>query len=194
MQNIERKLTKENIDLLLHTYIDEVEKIGASIEGKKGQALLENLKRAKVNAGPYPEVTLFEAANRIMTDLVIYHGVKWLLENNVFPFFEYTVELGNEDNIGFDLIAANGKEKLVGEAFNVAPSFFQGKKSAMLKKLRNDGADANYKIIMVNHDAVPENYEPKNEVSVFYIIVNVWKSKAIVVPNVTLQRNAFSRR
>jgi hypothetical protein len=136
MKNSERTLTKDNIGDLLQKYANSVEEVGASIHGHTGRKLLESLKRGKVNAGPYPDVTLFEAANRIMTDLVIYTGVKWLLENETFPFTEYTVELGNEDKNGFDIKAASDSKVLIGEAFNVAPSFFQGKKAVMLKKLR----------------------------------------------------------
>ena len=188
MKNTGRKLTKSNVGGLLQSYADSVEKIGTSIQGQAGRTLLESLKRGKVGSGPYPDVTLFEAANRIMTDLVIYTGVKWLLENETFPFTEYTVELGNEDNNGFDIKAEANNKSLIGEAFNVAPSFFQGKKSAMLKKLKKDGK-ADYKIILVNHDAVPETYAPvKNEVGVYYVIVNVGTSSAKVVPNNALHR------
>lgn len=45
--------------------------------------------------------------------------------------------------------------QLVGEAFNVAPSFFQGKKRSALKKLREQRDKATYRIIMLNSDASP---------------------------------------
>lgn len=187
MTSSERKLTQSNVGELLQNYASSVENIGASIQGQTGRTLLENLKRGKVGAGPYPDVTLFEAANRIMTDLVIYTGVKWLLDNDIFPFTEYTVELGNEDNNGFDIRAEANSKTLIGEAFNVAPSFFQGKKSAMLKKLKKDG-EADYKIIMVNHDAVSESYAPaKEKAGVYFVIVNVGTASAKVVPNMALQ-------
>jgi hypothetical protein len=187
MTSSERKLTKSNVGELLKNYANSVETIGASIQGQTGRTLLESLKRGKVGVGPYPDVTLFEAANRIMTDLVIYTGVKWLLDNETFPFTEYTVELGNEDNNGFDIRAEATSKTLIGEAFNVAPSFFQGKKGAMLKKLKKNGK-ADYKIIMVNHDAVLESYAPaKEEAGVYYVIVNVGAASAKVVPNKALQ-------
>ncbi len=128
MQNPERTLTSDNIQKILDDYAEKIEEVGHSVQGHTGQSLLASIKRDKVNSGPYPNVTLFEAANRIMTDLVILHGVKWLLENEVFPFDAYTVEFGNENRNEFDLSAHNGTGgKLVGEAFNVAPSFFHGK-------------------------------------------------------------------
>ncbi len=182
MLDTERNLTKENIDKILEDYATTVEEIGHSVQGQKGHALLASIKRDKIDVGPYPHVTLFEAANRIMTDLVILHGVKWLLENEIFPFDSYTVEFGNENKNDFDLYASNSEgKKLIGEAFNVAQSFFQGKKSAMLKKLRKDDALADYKVVMVNHDAVSPNYSPKGN-NIYYVIVNVSDSCAKVLP------------
>lgn len=71
--------------------------------------------------GPYPGVTLFEAANRIMTDLVTLHGVAWLLKNKVFPFDSYAVGFGNENDLGFNIRAGGvDGETLVGEVSNVA--------------------------------------------------------------------------
>ncbi len=193
MQNTERSLTKENIQKILEDYAVKVEDIGHSVQGQKGHALLASIKRDKVNVGPYPHVTLFEAANRIMTDLVILHGVKWLLENETFPFDVYTVEFGNENKNDFDLIASNDEGKsLIGEAFNVAQSFFQGKKSAMLKKLRKDAAVADYKIVMINHDAISPSYSPQIEEGVYYIIVNVSESSAKVLPNKSNHSDAAS--
>ena len=68
-----------------------------------------------------------------MTDLVILKGVKWLLDRYAFPFDEYVVEYGNEDSNDHDITAIKGSKKLFGEAFNVAPSFFQGKKLRCLR-------------------------------------------------------------
>jgi hypothetical protein len=76
-----------------------------------------------------------------LSDLVILYGVKWLLDNNTFPFESYTVEYGNENKNGFDICATGNGKTLIGEAFNVAQSFFQTKKSTMLKKLAKSTAD-----------------------------------------------------
>ena len=194
MPHKERNLTKANVDNLLREYAASVEEVVASIQGLKGLALLESLKREKVKVGPYPHVTLFEAANRIMTDLVIYNGVKWLLDHDVFPFDSYIVEFGNEDKNGFDLKATSDNASLIGEAFNVAPSFFQGKKTSMLKKLRKDGVNADYRIIMVNHDAVADGYSPIVKPGEYYVFVNVSTALAVVVPNTSLQRTSLTGR
>ena len=134
---MERTLNRQNIDSVMQEYVSSIEGTRAVISGLTGVKLFQYLKRQQIGAGPYPHVTLFEAANRIMTDLVILRGVKWLLESQAFPFDEYVVEYGNEDSNDHDITAMKGDKKLLGEAFNIAPSFFQGKKASMLKKLRS---------------------------------------------------------
>jgi len=183
MKQRERTLTTKNVDRIIQEFVGSIKGIGISIKGKAGISLLEALKREKLKTGPYPDVTLFEAANRIMTDLVILHGIAWLLKEKIFPFDSYIVEFGNEDNNGFDITAKASGKTLVGEAFNVAPSFFQIKKSSMLKKLKQNGRNADYRIIMVNHDAVADGYVPKSEVGLYYIVVNVASGKAHIVSN-----------
>jgi len=179
--DLERTLTLHNVQALVKRYTKSIENIGVTIEGMKGLTLIQALKREKVGSGPYPKVTIFEAANRIMTDLVILHGVRWLLKNRTFPFDAYEVEFGNEDKNDFDLRASGNGRLLVGEAFNVAPSFYQGKKLPMLKKLRKETAD--YRVVMVNHDAVTQGYSPLLEDGLYYVFVNVAASTAKVVPN-----------
>jgi len=116
---------------------------------------------------------MFESANRILTDLVILTGVAGLLDDNSFPFSEYIVELGHEDNNGFDLMSTNENgTQLVGEAFNVAETFFQTKKGKALKKLRDSGGSAAVRVLMYNADAVDSNYRPKPEAGEVHVIVD----------------------
>lgn len=176
-------LTKKNVEAEIERRAKLIEEIGPSIRGLTGVALLESLKRDRIGVGPYPNVTLFEAANRIMSDLVILHGVKWLLDKNHFPFSAYRVQLGHENEGKFDIEADNGTQKLAGEAFNVASSFFQVKKSAMLGKLRREAPNHSFRIIMVNHDAVSEKYVPRVKAGEQYIFVNVGASSCEVAPN-----------
>jgi hypothetical protein len=180
MKQLEHTLTLKNADRILRKYVGSIEKIGKSIKGKAGLELLRALKREQLNFGPYPTVTLFEAANRIMTDLVILQGTVWLLKEKAFPFSSYTVEYGNEDKNGFDIRATAKGRTLVGEAFNVAPSFFHIKKSSMLKKLRNNGRNADYRIIMVNDDAIDSGYSPKREAGLYYVIVNIASGEVLI--------------
>jgi len=185
-------LSRTNVDALITEYAASTGSLGESIAKLKGLRLLEALKRDVVGTGPYPGVTLFEAANRIMSDLVILHGVRWLLNHDVFPFDSYTVEYGNENRNGFDIRAAASGSTLIGEAFNVAQSFFQNKKNAMLKKLRDPAATADFKVIMFNHDAVRSNYAPKSQAEEFFVVVNIGTGVARVVPDPAL--NAVARQ
>lgn len=73
MQQKERTLNKSNVDIILKEFVKSIGGLGISNSGKTGISLFEALKREKLTTGPYPGVTLFEAANRIMTDLVIFN-------------------------------------------------------------------------------------------------------------------------
>jgi hypothetical protein len=192
LQN-ERTLNRSNIRAITEDFYKSLASIGESIQGKTGIPLFIALKREKLIGGPYPNVSLFEAANRIMSDLVILKGIAWLLEKDMFPFSSYTVEFGNEDENGFDIQASSGKIRLVGEAFNVAPSFFQTKKSSALKKLRRDGSNATYRILMFNEDAVSSSYTPKPEDGFYYVLVDVEYDIVQVKPNPPLHPTAYGR-
>jgi hypothetical protein len=178
-----RSISAANVDEVLRAYVASAETVGGSILGLKGIGLLEELKRGRVGAGPYPNVALFEAANRIMTDLVILFGVKWLLKNGVFPFKTYSVEYGHENNEAHDIMAADGGKVLIGEAFNVARSFFANKKNAAMKKLRGSAVAANYRIILCNQDAVPQGYVPVPREREFFVFVKIRSDDGSVVPN-----------
>jgi len=190
-------LSLRNIDKTLATYVASAEQLGESIASLRGLTLLAALKRDKVRVGPYPDVTLFEAANRIMTDLVILYGVRWLLKRAAFPFDTYLVEYGNQNKNGFDLRANERDACLIGEAFNVASSFFQLKKGDMLKKLRTFPANADFTILMFNSDAVSPNYDPHPRGKEFFVIVDISTGDARMVPervpNTTGGRARFAR-
>ena len=187
MHSFERTISKTNAGHLVASYLESVEEIGNSLGEHKVLHLLKVLKREALGAGPYPHVTMFEAANRILSDLVILYGVKWLLDNNIFPFESYTVEYGNENKNGFDICATGNGKTLVGEAFNVAQSFFQSKKSTMLKKLAKSSAD--YKIIMFNHDAVKASYQQKARRNEHFVFVRVGADDSYMVPRIPWEPN-----
>jgi len=74
---MDRSLNRQNIDFAIHKYTSSIAEIGDMLSGLRGLRLFQYLKRNQVGLGPYPHVTLFEAANRIMTDMVILKGIKW---------------------------------------------------------------------------------------------------------------------
>src|SRR5262245_4361489 len=100
MHDSSATISKMNVDQIITKYVASVERLGESIANLKGLSLLTALKREAVGMGPYPNVTLFEAANRIMTDLVILYGLRWLLNHRSFPFDSYTVEYGHGSKQG----------------------------------------------------------------------------------------------
>ena len=71
LHSFERTISKTNTGSLIATYLASVEEIGNSLGDHKVLQLLKVLKREALGAGPYPHVTMFEAANRILSDLVI---------------------------------------------------------------------------------------------------------------------------
>ena len=179
LSDIPRKLTKENIGPTIHEYYELLEGMSLKIESKNILELLTELKRKKTNTGPYPNVTLFESANRIMTDLTILIGIKRLF-NEAIPEINYEiyqVEFGHDNFNDFDIVAENNNQKLVGEAFNVAQQFFQTKKTKMLKKLRERGVNNDQKLLIYNSDAVSGNYRPKHVSNEFHLRVDIkfWK-------------------
>jgi len=183
MRHSIRLLNSSNIDALLEDFTLELADIGKTTVGLTGVPLLLALKRERIGHGPYPHVTMFEAANRIMTDLVILHGVRGLLNCKALPFDEYTVEFGNEDKNGFDIRAVTASAKLVGEAFNVAPSFFQVKKSSALKKLRAGAEGATYRVVMFNSDAVSSAYSARTEAGLLQVAVDISASTVTIKPS-----------
>lgn len=154
--DIPRTLNKDNIDKIIEAYKELLSDIPLKIEGENLLDLLTQLKRGKIGKGPWSEVSIFEAANRIMTDLVILLGVKSIIDGE-FPdlemFKEFEVELGNENKKDHDVISYAEDRILIGEAFNVAPSFFNVKKLKSKKKLIGSKLVANHLILFCNSDS-----------------------------------------
>ncbi|KVA52774.1 hypothetical protein [Burkholderia cepacia] len=183
MQQQERILTAANVNQITENFLETLASLGDSIHGLRGIPLLTALKREKLVHGPYPGVTLFEAANRIMSDLVILRGVAGLIRTGMFGIESYLVEFGNEDRNGFDIRGVDPKGRaLVGEAFNVAPSFFGPKKQKAVSKLRLNGGAATYRLLLVNDDAVATSYAPRTEPGLQYVFVNIESGAIRVAP------------
>lgn len=182
MQQRIRKLNLGNVETIKSVFYKDIESLGKTIQSKKGHQLLLAMKRDKLGHGPYPEVSMFEAANRIMSDLVILHGIEGLLKNKIFPFDEYTVEFGNENRNGFDVEAHSATETLAGEAFNVAPSFFKEKRKKTLKKLYENATGKTYRLIIYNAEALTTNFFTNEKNFIHQVIVEISSGKIVVIP------------
>jgi hypothetical protein len=170
------RLDQTNVDKQVKDYLESANSIGLPALDGSVLAAMHHLKRGKLGSGPYPDVSLFEASNRILSDIVILLGVQRLLSDPTvgrvqLPFDVYEVALGVES--GNDVTASAASLRLIGEVFNVAPSFFQTKKRSMIKKLRSQAAD--YRLIIFNADAVrdPQYYVDQSERSMLYLPVDV---------------------
>jgi len=177
LKDIPRKLNCSNIDKAIIDYQSLLDEIPCSITSNSVLEFFTEIKRKKINAGPYPNVTLFEAANRVMTDLITLYGVKKLLEGKIkgINFLEYKVEFGNEDNNDNDIFASNDESELIGEVFNVAKSFFQTKKTTALKKMRNQKTNIKKikRLLIYNSDAVTKEYIPNMKENEFHLVVEL---------------------
>jgi nitrogen fixation protein len=172
---IPRRLNSSNIEKAIKNYLHLLADLPLNIISSDPFDFLKKIKRKPVGTGPYPCVTLFEAANRIMTDLVILVGVRELLRGKIpdLDFDEYIVELGNEDSHENDISATRNGWHLRGEAFNVAESFFQGKKTLMLKKLRKKSTSTDRLLLLFNSEAVSTTYVAKNRINEYYLPVDI---------------------
>jgi len=177
LNKIPRKLNQENIDKAIQDYNELVKEIPLEIKSDNSLLLLKQLKREKLGKGPYPEVSIFEAANRIMSDLLILHGVRDLLNGKVveLKFSEYEVELGNENKKDHDIMAINDGIELIGEAFNVSKSFFYAKKSSALKKLNNSPRKKAIRLLLFNEDAKPKGYDLLKGKTEYHYAVEILK-------------------
>jgi hypothetical protein len=173
-----RILDRENIDKSIFDYLQSMREMPVSVSSPTVYELLLKLKREEIKNGPHKGVSLFEAANRIISDLTILYGIKELFINPISAniiFDSFKVEFGNENKNTHDIEAKNDKFILYGEAFNVAQSFFQAKRYSALKKLRNSQADAPNKIIMLlyNSDAPKKSLDRNPRPNEFNIPVKI---------------------
>lgn len=163
VKGVPKTLTEENIDDAIARYVAAVKQMPLRIVANSHEQLFNKLKRLPVCSGPYPKMSWFEAANRVMTDLVILYGVRVLLRdrNLRLPYKRYEVEYGNQNRQNHDIEAHAPNRYLIGEAFNVAESFFQGKKAKTLRKLRQSAANSTDKIVLFNTEAASASYKPR---------------------------------
>ena len=100
--------------------------------------------------GPYTGLSVFEAANRIASDLVIINGVLQLFRDKPeLSGAKITVRLGNRHEAGRGDFTI---DKAEGEAFNVAASFYNAK----LRMTDNKWKAKKLKYILVNADVYAE--------------------------------------
>ena len=175
IDQIPNRLNKTNIEKAIADYLNLLKNIPLKLQSENVLKFLTDLKRKKLNSGPYPNVTLFESANRIMSDLTILYGIKELLNGAIsdIKYDEYQVEFGHDNYNNNDIYASDGISKLIGEGFNVAKSFFPTKKANALKKMRAQ-IEPNDKLLLIyNSDAVLESYKPVRKMNEYHLKIKL---------------------
>ena len=130
--------------------------------------------------GMYSGISFFEALNRIASDLILWYGLDFLI-NEVLKnqrIEKVGLCLGNEniDEKGDFWIRIGGEDRN-GEAFNASESFFKPKIRYTMKKWGKKEKQLHY--IFCNTDGYPEGYKPRN--------VTVWSPKQeLIAPDATL--------
>jgi hypothetical protein len=88
------KLNKRNINEFINKYLKSVNSMKPSETQYDVLRYLCSLKKDKVKFGLYKNVSIFEASNRIFSDMIMLLGVRMLLDNSkiedvTLPFKEY---------------------------------------------------------------------------------------------------------
>jgi len=175
ISSIDTAITKDNINNVIAKYKELLKDFPLTIHSSHILELLQSLKRENIGKGPYPNVSMFEAINRIMTDLVILCGVKELLDKGLegIKFNTINVEYGHNNKQLHDIMAHENEITLHGEAFNVSRSLFQIKKRTSLNKLRKNIKGNTKLIIIFNKDALNDSYLLKQKYDEYLLPVDI---------------------
>lgn len=154
---IKNPLSREELRKVKSNYLDLLkkqpfpEKIGTDYP-----SVLSILKRDRLTIGPYTDISIFEAANRIATDLTLIEGVLYLFEKKLIgASATVRILLGTmqEKNKG-DFSIFENESETQGEAFDVAPSFFVSKLYKTLKKWKGR---SDLKFIIFNQNCLDDS-------------------------------------
>lgn len=111
------------------------------------------LKREKFDIGKYKQITVFEAANRIASDLVLLEGLPLIAKK--FKATKFKILLGNyHDPDRGDFSLEIGGKWFEGEAFSTAESYFHPKLSGTVNKW--NGKEGDLRFILFNSSAHPK--------------------------------------
>jgi hypothetical protein len=113
--------------------------------------LIENVKRSPVVIGPYQKISVFEALNRIGSDLVLLDGTEKLFTEGLEKNIPSKVLLRMSTIKGYDFeVHFEDKRIIYGEAFNASLSFCNTKMRQAIDKFIQNGEEAG--IVFVNEE------------------------------------------
>lgn len=155
----EERLDGSNFRKLFSAYVQQLKDIRVPRLPRTPLHLFAALKRNAVRGGKYDGVSMFEFANRVMSDLVVWKAVDHLLFGQTSSgrggcAVEIRARFGVANGFDLDGRLLDGR-RLRGECFNVAPSFFGIKRRSSEAKLRK--VRGGLRVVAFNRDALPES-------------------------------------
>ncbi|MGZ4078738.1 MAG: hypothetical protein ACXVDW_14730, partial [Bacteroidia bacterium] len=112
--------------------------------------LINSVKRSPERIGPYENISVFEALNRIGSDLVLLSGTEKLFDGVYKEIIPERIKLNMGTNPGFDfIIQTKNSNEIYGEAFNVATTFCKEKLRQAIHKLSKDWEEKNVLIAVI---------------------------------------------
>jgi hypothetical protein len=162
-------LSKEQFEKAKDAYLNALNEYKYAITNADSiYDLIENIKRIPSKIGPYQNISVFEALNRIGSDLVLLSGASALFSNKLEGIKPEKIHLKMGTTHGFDFeVFLNDNKIIYGEAFNAAASFCKPKMRQAIHKLidQNPDTNATEAIVFVNKDVedIIKKYENKKE-------------------------------
>ena len=162
-------ISKDDFLIAKQLYLDALEENPyAMIKHKDIYELITNIKRSPGKIGPYQDISVFEALNRIGSDLVLLSGTTKIFNGDTEINVPAKIQLRMGNTHGFDFeVHTKSKGKIYGEAFNAAESFCKSKMRDAIHKLMKNNPDkkAKHAIVFINQEVedIIENYKNKYE-------------------------------
>ena len=149
-------LTRQQIAGLKIDYLRTLEENRfPKLEINDHHVMLAALKRNNHSIGPYVGITVFEAANRIATDLTMLEGVEMLfVQGLITAQATVTLRLGTKhEKTKGDFSITDGDHTYEGESFDANKTFFKSKLSKTLRKWQDD---KRLRFIIFNQDSATD--------------------------------------
>ncbi len=163
----DKSLFQDEFEIAKNEYLKSLKNNKYTIEKAENiYELIQNIKRSPRNIGPYRNISVFEALNRIGTDLVLLAGVEKLFNNEISTITPKNIKLNMGTTHGFDFIVdTKDNQKINGEAFNAAESFCKYKLRQAIHKFAGHKNQNNFKsaIVFINEEVRSFLLEYKNK-------------------------------
>lgn len=189
----EKSLSKKAFEEAKSAYLTLIEKNNYSMKATISiYELIKNVKRSPATIGPYKDISVFEALNRIGSDLVLLEGAEKLFNGEIESIKPKSIELRMGNKHGFDFtVTLDDDSEILGEAFNAAESFCEHKYRQAINKftdelLKEDSNIFESKkcILFINQEvkAKLEQYKNKKESELEKKDITIYKVYCDLIP------------